>query len=331
MFEDQLGNLRSLVGRCDIGAVESAHSPVIILIDVSAAPTTVTGSNPVTATVTLNQMAPSGGTIVNLSSNKPEASVPASVTIPAGAYSQTFTIQTLAVSADMLATISASLGSSTRTVVLVLRAQDAQPALVELTLTPSTVTGGTSLTAAVTLDRAAPSGGTPVNITSDLAEATVPAVVTVPAGASTQSFTVQTTSVPMNTLVTLSASLNSVTRTAVLVVRSQEAQPALTAFTLNPGAVSGGDSLTATITLDSAAPAGGTTITITSNQPQATVPAVVTVPVGISEKTFTVQTTDVLANTLVTLSASLDSVIKTAVLLVRPAGSQYIFLPLTVR
>jgi CSLREA domain-containing protein len=331
MFEDQLGNLRSLAGRCDIGAVESAFEPVIILIDVSAAPTTVTGGNAVTGTVTLNQMAPSGGTIVNLSSNKPDASVPATVSIPAGAYSQTFTIQTSAVTTDTLATISAGLGSLTRTVVLVLRAQDAQPVLVELTLTPSSVPGGTSVAAAVTLDRAAPIGGTAVSVTSDLAEATVPAVVTVPAGSSTQSFTVQTTAVPMNILVTLSASLNSVTRTAVLVVRSQESQPALVALTLNPGTVNGGDSLTAIVTLDSAAPAGGTTIAITSDQPEASVPAVVTVPVGVSEKTFTVQTTDVPVNTLVTLSASLESVNKTAILIVKPAGRQYVFLPLAVR
>lgn len=114
-------------------------------------------------------------------------------------------------------------------------------------------------------------------------------------------------------------------------MRSQESQPALVALTLNPGTVSGGDSLTAKITLDSAAPAGGTIITITSSQPEATVPAVVTVPVGLSEKTFTVQTTDVAMDTLVTLSASLDSVTQTATLIVKPADRQYVFLPLVVQ
>lgn len=218
-FEDQLGRERVRSGRCDIGAVESAYEPELILIDLSLNPGIVMGTSNSTGTVNLNQMAPSGGTIVNLASSKPDAAVPATVTVPEGAYSQTFTIQTFAVAADTLADISASLNSVTRTSALLLRSQDAQPALVELTLNPSSISGGESLTATVILDRAAPAGGTTINVASDQPEATLPVTVTVPAGANTQNFTIWTSDVSMDTLVTLSATLNSITKTAVLIVK----------------------------------------------------------------------------------------------------------------
>src|SRR4029077_16830652 len=57
-------------------------------LDVSVAPGNVTGGTPATGVATLNQIAPAGGTVVALSSSHPAiASVPASVTVPAGARS----------------------------------------------------------------------------------------------------------------------------------------------------------------------------------------------------------------------------------------------------
>src|SRR5207248_5460054 len=73
----------------------------------------------VQGTVELNSMAPAGGLIVTLSDNSSAVTVPASVTVPAGATSATFPVTTTAVTADTPATISATLGttqSTTRTV-----------------------------------------------------------------------------------------------------------------------------------------------------------------------------------------------------------------------
>jgi hypothetical protein len=59
-------------------------------------PTTVTHGSPSTGTVTLNGFAPPGGAVVTLSSsNIALARVPASVTIPAGSRSASFTVTTL--------------------------------------------------------------------------------------------------------------------------------------------------------------------------------------------------------------------------------------------
>src|SRR5205807_631624 len=69
----------------------------------------VVGGNPSTGTVTLTAAAPAGGAVVTLVSTGAVASVPASVTVPAGATSATFTVTTpvvmgLAAPSDIIAT-----------------------------------------------------------------------------------------------------------------------------------------------------------------------------------------------------------------------------------
>ena len=62
-----------------------------------------------TGTIRLSLAAPSGGTVVNLSSDHAYsvASVPSSVTVPAGATSTTFTVSTQSQSQTATVTISA--------------------------------------------------------------------------------------------------------------------------------------------------------------------------------------------------------------------------------
>jgi hypothetical protein len=78
-------------------------------------PTTVTGGNASTGTVTLSAAAPSGGAAVSLSDNATAVSTPVSVTVAAGASSATFTIATTSVTSSTSATISAAYGGVTRT------------------------------------------------------------------------------------------------------------------------------------------------------------------------------------------------------------------------
>ena len=98
--------------------------------------------------------------------------------------------------------------------------QSSRPStLSSLTLSPSSVTGGSSSTGTVTLSAAAPSGGAVVSLSSsNTGVATVPASVTVPAGATSATFTVSTTVVMDTTTVTISASYNGTTQTATLTV-----------------------------------------------------------------------------------------------------------------
>ncbi len=95
----------------------SGSGPVISSLRLS--PTSVTGGVSSQGTVTLTSAAPSGGAVVALSSgNTAVASVPASVTVPAGATGATFTVTTSVVATLTTATISASYGGVTRTATL---------------------------------------------------------------------------------------------------------------------------------------------------------------------------------------------------------------------
>ncbi|MBI3721784.1 MAG: hypothetical protein HY248_04450, partial [Fimbriimonas ginsengisoli] len=91
--------------------------------------------------------------------------------------------------------------------------------LTSLTLSPSSVTGGSSSTGTVTLNAAAPAGGAQVALSSsNTTVAQAPASVTVPAGATSATFTVTTSAVGASTSVTISASYSGVTQTAPLTV-----------------------------------------------------------------------------------------------------------------
>jgi hypothetical protein len=76
----------------------------------------VKGGDDSIGTVTLSAPAPAGGAVVNLSSsNNSDASVPSSVTIPAGSTSRSFTISTDRVDSNTAVTITATRNGVTKT------------------------------------------------------------------------------------------------------------------------------------------------------------------------------------------------------------------------
>ncbi len=93
------------------------------------------------------------------------------------------------------------------------------PVLSSVTLSPSSVNGGSSATGTVTLSAATPSGGATVNLSSNSASATVPSSITVATGATSATFPVNTSAVSASTPVTISASYVGVTMTASLMVK----------------------------------------------------------------------------------------------------------------
>jgi hypothetical protein len=201
---------------------ELSSTPAFVsLSSLSLNPTSVTGGSSSTGTVTLSGAAPAGGAQITLSSsNTTAARVPASVTVAAGATSATFTVSTSAVAASTTVTISATYGGTTRSTSLtVTPAPPPPPTLASLSLNPSSVIGGLqSSTGTVTLSGPAPAGGAIVALSSSSGAASVPSSVTVPAGASSATFTVRTSGVLLSTSATISATYNGTTRTATLVV-----------------------------------------------------------------------------------------------------------------
>jgi hypothetical protein len=104
------------------------------------------------------------------------------------------------------------------------------PQLSSITLNPASVIGGSGSTATVTLSGAAVGGGAIVTLSSNnTLAATVPASVTVPAGATTATFTVSTHVVSTITAVTISGTYNG-SQGASLVVNPPVLAPTISVF-----------------------------------------------------------------------------------------------------
>ncbi len=155
-------------------------------------PATVTGGTSSNAVVTIDYPAPVGGTVVELRSQKPTlASVPATVTIPAGSDSISVPIPTAARNGDpLLIFIYANLpGMGTQGKQL----RIVRPVVTTVSIAPSTVVGGTSTTGTVTLNAPAAAGGLVVKLSSSKPTlASVPLTVVVPAGATLVTFPITT-------------------------------------------------------------------------------------------------------------------------------------------
>jgi len=279
----------------------------------SLSPTSIAAGGSSVGTVTLNSSAPVGGAAIGLtSSDTQSATVPASVTVAAGATSATFTVATLVGAPSSTVTISATYAGVTKTATLSL----VPVALTLLILNPTNVIAGESSVGTVTLNGPAPAGGAAIGLTSsDTQSATVPASVTVAAGATSAAFTVATLAGAPSSTVTISATYGSATKTATLSFVSL----ALTSLVLNPTTVVAGGSSVGTVTLNAPAPAGGVAIGLTSSDTQsATVPATVTVAAGATSWAFTVATFAGAPSTNVTISATYASVTKTATVALLP-------------
>ncbi len=275
-------------------------------------PTKLNGGATSTGTITLSGTAPAGGFVVTLtSSNTALATVPASIVVPAGASSANFNIATSPVGTNTPVTISGALGGANRSAVLTLLSGT----LASISLTSTTTIGGVSVTGTVALTEAAPAGGALVGLTSNIAAAVVPASVTVPAGATTATFTILTSPVSALATATIAASYNLTTKNTSLVIQP----PIIASLALSPNSIQGGNTVSGTITLIGGAPTGGTVVAVTSsNAGVAQVPANVVVPEGSSTVTFTVTTVVVSSNKTATIRGATGGASISSTLTVTP-------------
>jgi hypothetical protein len=194
--------------------IDPAPGPATLLA-IGPASQDLIGGNSGRASVALVVPAPAGGGTVSLTTDNPSViHVPASVTIPEGNSATSFTIGTSSVSGlPTGGNVFATAGGVTKSIfVNVSPDPNAPPLLQSMTITPTSVRGGTTATGTVFLSAPAPAGGISVTLaTSNLAVATVPGIVSVPSGQTSASFTVTTFAVGNNTSVTITAFFDTTT------------------------------------------------------------------------------------------------------------------------
>jgi len=195
--------------------------PALRLVGVSVSPSAVTAANPAIATVTLSENAPTAGLVVSLATDQSYISVPATVTVKSGMKTATFTVVTNPVAIAGTATIKGTDPTAySASAPLVVKVPAVR--VIGVSVSPTSVSGGTSSTGTVTLSSAAPSAGFTVNLSTMQSFITLPLTVSVKGGATTGTFTIGTSSVTAASQATLSAAdSNFYSASATLTVNPQ--------------------------------------------------------------------------------------------------------------
>jgi len=194
----------------------------------TCASSSISGAGTDVCTVTMSGTVKAGnGRTVKLSSNNAAVQVPASVNVPNGSNSVSFTASVAAVSTTQTATITAKTYNGTMSLTLQLQPAAAQqaptPSLSGLSCSAGTLTGAGSDACTVSLTAAAPSGGFAVALASNNSSVTVPASVTAPAGATSAAFTATVAAVSTAQTATITATAGGVSKATALQLNATSA------------------------------------------------------------------------------------------------------------
>jgi hypothetical protein len=204
-----------ITATCDGTSIQTQLRISILTVAVMVCnPAVVNGGVKANCLVTLTGVAPVGGLMIQLHSDKSDVIVPVSVVIPAGKSSCTFAATTLVVGAHLNAQIRATLsGESAECPLSVL-----PPVLAGVVITPSVVKGGVVASGVVKLAKAVSVPVTVALSSSASDVAAVPQSVTIPAGSVSVSFQITTTAVLVNKSILISATTGVTTKVGKLTV-----------------------------------------------------------------------------------------------------------------
>jgi hypothetical protein len=257
---------------------------------------TVGPSQNTTFTIALGTPAPAGGLTIALSSSDSNiATLPASVTVAAGASAPSS--QPLITGVNFgNATITAAAPGYTNasTVVHV-------GATMSFASSSPTIVGLTTHNVALNLSAPAPAGGLSITLnSSNTGVATVPAGVNFAAGASSVDVPITAVSVGTAVITASTSAANVANATASLTVQSAGAIGVPASLTVGLG-----HATQLAVTLPAAAPAGGVTVSLASADPaKVSVPATVSIPQGATAPTTQPSVTGTgLGTTTITASA----------------------------
>lgn len=272
------------------------------------------GSN---GTITTNRVELTGPApttmVITLSSSSSSVTPSATVTIPAGITSNSFTLTAGQVDAATSAVITAthSTGSKSNSIVVL------PVGVSSMLLTPTSTSGGVNVLVKVYLNGPAPAEGLNVDLTSsNPGVLPLPPTITAPAGATDVSVVVKPNWVSANTSVNVTAQTEFGTATRSMTVIPTQVAAVQSSSTK----VTSGGSATVTVTLTGPAPSGGTIVSLSSSAPaQLSIPSSVLVPAGANQASVVAQAAAVVSSsTSVTVRGTGGGVTKTVAITVAP-------------
>jgi hypothetical protein len=190
--------------------------------------------------------------------------------------------------------------------------QSAKAQIQDVRLASSSTLGGRTVSSTIALS-SAQSTATTINLASDNPNVIVPASITIDAGQTTKTFTIETKPVGGYTQTNITATLGTQTRSAQL-----DLLPPTAKIRISPPVVTSESTAKATITLSGNAPLGGLVIDLESDESAASVPSSITVPEGLKTATFNIAAGKVTEETYAYISAIVDGVSSEASLTIRP-------------
>ena len=283
-------------------------------IAVSGYPNSITGGQPSNGTVEISSPAPNGGLTLSLSSSNPAiASVPKTVTVPAGSRAASFQINTRSLTKSQSAVITATHAGTVATTKV-----SVNPLQLDfLFIDYLTLYGGETSTAIVRLSGPSPSSGAIVQLSSsNQAVASVPPTIAIGSGDGWVSFEVTTKPVQTPQSVTITATYGGASKKLTMTVNPLQ----VVSISLNPSALCAGTSCNGTVTIQPPAMASGTTVLLTTSNLATSLPvSSVTVAPGSSSADFSVNTVGVTTLTSGVITASIGKSSASQTITVLPA------------
>jgi uncharacterized protein (TIGR03790 family) len=253
------------------GAGLPPFSPLQPVNSFLISPQEIIGGTTSAGTITLS--APAAGAGMTFSLSAPAGiTVPPTVTVAGGATKATFPITTAAVTTSQYSVINAaSAGPTLQNTIIT------DPLLGSFVPTISTTMAGFPISVTATLNGRAPTGGAVISLSSDHPAITVPATVTLPAGATVATFTA--TSTPVSSTVTANITGTYAGAASIL---SLTVVPGIASIDASPATINAGSQTVIEVYLGMNVPAGNTaTVQLTSSDPVSLpIPSSLTVPAG---------------------------------------------------
>jgi hypothetical protein len=279
-----------------------------------------------TAAAGLLGPAPAGGVIVTLTTDQPTlASVPASVTVPAGQATANFTVSNIrAVAQPTTITVTGTGLGASRAIAIPLSPPVPVSLMLQKILSTEsalvpvdTMSGGKTTYARLQLSVPAGQSGLNVRLASSNAAVSVAPTVTVLAGDSTARIPLTSALLAQTTSATISATVGSVTKSATLVVSAVTVE----VIAATPNRVVGGQPVEATVYTMQPAPAGGLVVQLSSSSVNTLrTPPSVTIPAGATSATFAASTFPVTAASVASITATVGSVSRSVTIAVAVEG-----------
>jgi uncharacterized protein (TIGR03437 family) len=290
-----------------------------VVSGVVCTPATVNAPGTSACTVTLTAAAPGGGLLVSLSSNNASATVPANVTVGAGASTAGFTATVSSVSTDQSALITASGGGQSQSFTLNLVASSGSAQLSGLSCNPATLGTGQTTTCTLTLT-STPTGTAMVNLNSSSGLLPVPAGLNIN-GSATGTFTATAGTISSNASATITASYGGQTKTAtVSLTSSPGTDPQISALTCSPTSLRMSEVANCVVTMNMPVTAP-TDVSLSPSDTVLNTPSSVTVGSGLTTATFVVTAGTTSTDKVVTLTASaLSGHVQTSITIQPPLG-----------